>query len=527
MTAFSDAIHPRHSPMTRQGSSWAVATGHEAGATAALRILRSGGNVVDAAIAASAVLTVAMPHATSLGGDAFFLVRSAADGIITGLNASGCAPRTAMPGTFAGDLPAHGPSSCVVPGLVRGWSDLHQRRGRMQWTRLFDEAVELATAGFRVSRGLARNLAASAGLLKVDAGASCVFFRDGRVLCEDDLLRQSALARTLQTIAEQGASTFYQGHIAQRLVHGIHTAGGLIQRPDLAGFEAEWVAPLALTHGESVIHVMPPNSLGVLMLMQLQALQDAPAEERLRSAGSHAARQVRAMRAAFSVGLPTLGDPRHMNIAGSDLLDDPYRAAVTRKFDEDSVSRYDAPGSGTACVTVADREGNAVCIVQSIFNPFGSHFLEPSTGIVLNNRISGFSVAPGLANSIGPGRRCAHTLNPVMVTRGSQLQMVYASPGGVSQTTTGAQVLTNVLDRRMHLADAIAAPRWAIDRRQDVLLEPVWATSDAHAMKDAGVAFRQEDSDYFFGSATAIEMQPGGELLAVADARREAAAAAV
>jgi gamma-glutamyltranspeptidase len=517
----------RPSPSVRNGRRWAVATGHPAGTVAAMRVLENGGSVVDAAIAASAVLTVAMPHATTIGGDAFILMRNAGTGQVTGLNASGCAPRGIDRYDFEGGLPLHGALAAVVPGLVRGWEAMHARHGVHAWKALFADAVELAGAGCPVSKPLAETIAERQDVLRKDPGCGALFCPDGRLLAENETLHQPALAATLQQIAGAGADALFRGEVASSLIQGIEKAGGAIALDDLADFEPEWVEPVTAQFRGSEVHAMPPNSLGVLMLMQLQTLGRLPPAELQGSAARAAAWQVKAMRAAFDVGMHLIGDPRRMMVAGPALLHDPYRGEVFRKMMAGAVDGAPVAGAGTACVTVADREGNAACIVQSIFNPFGSHFLEPRTGILLNNRLSGFSAKPGSPNSIAPGQRCAHTLNPVIVTRNGSLHLVHASPGGASQTVTATQVLTNALDRGMPLGEAIAAPRWAVDRRGTVLFEPEWTPQDVEFLRSRGVEFRQEANAYFFGSATVIEAQANGTLVAAADARRHAMALAL
>lgn len=521
------ATDARSTPQDRSGCRCAVACGHPAGAAAALRILESGGNVVDAALSASAVLTVVMPQATTIGGDAFVLVREANTETVYGLNASGCAPSNALPDRFAHGMHARGALAPVVPGLVKGWHELHQRFGSVQWRDLLADAISLADSGFVVDELLATSIGASLHELEVDEGCSRLFLPTGVPVDTGRILKQPALAATLQTIATEGASSFYEGAVGELLVSHIRRCGGLIEMRDLNAYTTSWVEPLASLHGDHRVFVMPPNSMGVLMLMQLKALSALPAAALTGSNEQRILWQIRAMRAAFETALAEIGDPESMRVSAGDLLAEGTSNAVMQRMLGKLPQPQPVPVGGTACITVADAKGNAACIVQSTFNPFGAHFLDPSTGILFNNRMSGFDHRPGHVNSITAGGRCAHTLNPVIVTRGNALSLVHASPGGVSQTITGMQILVNVIDRKLDLASAVADGRWAMDRRGGLLVEPTVSSAPMPALAHAGLTPRYVDDPYFYGSATTIAVAPNGELRAVADARRQCAADAL
>ena len=185
------------------------------------------------------------------------------------------------------------------------------------------------------------------------------------------------------------------------------------------------------------------------------------------------------------------------------------------------------PAGGTACITVADAAGNAACIVQSIYNPFGAHFLDPGTGILLNNRMAMFDPLPGRINSVAPRKRPAHTLNPVMVLKAGRLRWVYASPGGASQTITGTQVMVNLIDRKLSLARAVEDGRWGVDRKGNILIEPKTPSGIETELRAQGLEARQVQDTYWFGSAKIIECGPDRLLRAVADTRRDACALAM
>ena len=513
-------------PREAVGRHGAAATGHPAASRAALEVLAAGGSVGDAAIAASAMLAVVLPHATSIGGDAFFLVRDAATGQIQGLNASGRAPQAAAAGAFPEGLPQRGARAAVVPGLVKGWEALHARLGCKAWDSLFDPAIRAAQEGFPVGPTLAQSIVALESSLRADPGCAAAFFPAGMALAAGDTFRQEKLAETLAAIARNGAAVFYGGEVGRRLTGRVAAAGGFLRPGDLEGFTADWVTPMTLAFGGHEIAVMPPNSYGVLMLMQLQALAALPVGELAGDTVTRFRRQMRAMQAVFDTALEQVGDPAGMEWTNGSFLAESAMEEVRSRMLGERGGQQPVPGGGTACVTVADADGNAVCIVQSIFNPFGAHYLEPDTGIVLNNRLFGFDHRPGRVNAIGPGKRSAHTLNPVMVTQGGDLRWVYASPGGISQTITGVQVLINLIVRRLGIGAAIDAGRWAVDRSRNILLEPKLACDLLPALRAAGLDARTEEDDYLFGSVTLIQRDPDRSLRAAGDARRHAAAMA-
>jgi gamma-glutamyltranspeptidase/glutathione hydrolase len=509
------------------GRRAAVVAGHPEAAQAGIRMLESGGNVADAAIAASAALCVTMPHATTLGGDAFILIRDGRTGRISGLNASGTAPHSPECARLQTALPMRGALAPVVPGLVRGWHDLHERFGAAPWERLHEHAIALADGGFPISNSLKRTLDLSAPVLLADPGCAAAFFDGNRPLSAGDVLRQPALAATLAAIAAGGAEAFYEGPVGERLVSYIEQMGGILSRDDLRRFATRWETPLSTRYRGHDVWAMPPNSYGVLMLMQFNALQALPPDALCVDPVARMRWQVRAMRASFHQGFEQIGDPEAMTIDARRLLDE-GPVARTRQLMFEGIN--DPPrqaGAGTACVLIADATGNAACIVQSIFNPFGSHFMDPGTGILLNNRMYGFLPGAGGINSLAPGKRSPHTLNPVMIEKEGALRWVYASPGGMSQTVMGVQVAVNLIDRGLSNREALDEGRWALDRKGKLYLEPDASPEFVEALAVAGVEAARIDDNYIFGSAKLIEAGEDGTLHAVADRRRDACAIAI
>ena len=499
-----------------------VVSGHSAATLAGISALKRGGTLVDGMIAASAALAVVLGHATSIGGDCFILYREAASGRTIGLNASGVAPAAATPEVFRDGMKIRGALAPVVPGLVRAWEAMHRRFGRLAWGELLEDSIDLAENGHPVSQVLAGRIIADRALLAEDPGCAAVYLPGGRMVALGDLFRQPALAATLRGIASDGADSFYRGATAQRIGAYFAERGGLIRAADLADYQPIWVEPAATTYRGHQVEVMPPNSYGLLLLMQLDGLSAVASEALTAEPARRIGYQMSAMKAAFSHGMKLVADPRDVPDAMSRALS-PEMAATMRQAVLATAPATRVPErGGTSCLMLADAEGNAICVVQSVFNVFGSAFLDPGTGIIFNNRMQGFSHLPGRSNSVGPGKRPAHTLCPVMVHRDGRVRFVLASPGGVSQTLTNAQLITHLVDGGQDVAAAVEAPRWCNATGGQFLIEGEFPADTIQALAAMGHAVTRAPDPYYYGSAKAIEILGSGMLAGAADHRREA-----
>ncbi len=496
-------------------------TGHALASMAALDAHRRGGSFVDAAIAASAVLTAVLGQATTLGGDAFCLAYDADRQRTFGLNAGGVAPAAATPDRFAGAMPADGPLASVVPGLVRGWEALHRKFGRLAWSALFEHAIEVADQ-HAVSSMLATRMPEAATRLAQDPGCAALYLPGGRPLQPGTVLRQPALAATLRRIAEDGPDTFYQGAVAAAIASAFERAGGLMTAADLAAYQPRWVEPISTLYRGHQVCVMPPNSCGGLLLMQLDGLSAIDPAQLIADPVRAMGYQMSAMKAAFQYGRPLVADPDLVADAAAHMLDPRMRARMQQAVRAMAASGQVPGGGGTACVLVADAQGNVIVIVQSIHNVFGSGFRDPASGILFNNRMQDFDRRPGQAGSVGPGRRPFHTLCPILVHLGGRPRFALASPGGISQTLTAAQVLTQLIDYGSDVAVAVEAPRWCNRKSGDFLIEPGLPESFVPALADLGHDVSRSGDPYYFGSAKAIEVVATGALAGAGDHRREA-----
>jgi gamma-glutamyltranspeptidase/glutathione hydrolase len=510
-----------------KGRKAAVACGHALAKEAALGVFADGGGVADAAVAGAVALNVVLPQACSLGGDCFILAH--AGGKTHGINGSGPSPQRLPPAATAEQL-VNGPLSCAVPGALGALEALHRKFGKLSWKRVVAPAIALARDGIPVGRDLARGMQENLARLAADPGSHALFLDNGRPQTEGSRLRQPAMARTLETIAADGAAAFYRGPLGKRLCDTVAARGGVLHLSDLEAYAPLWVEPLETRYRGYTVRAMPPNSYGAIMLMQLAALDGCdlaalPAEsaERLRLL-------IVAARESFRLGRRFIADPTVVGAAVGKLLSPDTIGEIQTELRAD-VRRPAAAthGHGTAVISVADDKGEGVAIVQSIFAPFGALVSDPATGFVLNNRLMGFSVRPGDINAPAPGKRPAHTLNPGMAFDGDRLAFVLTTPGGSGQTITLTQVLSNRVDLGMPLDQAIDAPRWSMDLKGNFTLEDAFGPATIEALAARGIEARiaAPAQRFFFGSAECVEVARDGTLTAAADYRREAAAGAI
>lgn len=499
-----------------------VVSGHDLATRTALRILEEGGTIADAAIAGASVLTVALPNACGLGGDAFMLVHDTATGKTEGINASGMSPALATPAAFeSSTLPERGARSVNVPGMVAGWELLHQRYGRTEWSGLLAPAAELARQGVPVSRVLARSSELYRDMLAADPGCQALFLDQGHALIENTNWRQPALARTLDSIAKSGASAFYEGDIARSIADACEAAGGLLRAEDLAAYRAQWVEPITTQYRGHEVRALPPNAFGLYLLLQLMALEDSefPGESRR---AERLARLISAARAAFAVGAQAVADPDPHYGAESTatLLGETGRERLR------AAQAGETPNlGGTAVISVADAAGNAVIIIQSVFLVFGSGVADARTGTLLNNRLFGFTQQPGHPNQLAPRKRPAHTLCPALVFKDGALRYALATPGGPGQTLTLAQVLEGLLEGGSSLAKAIETPRWSMDLAGNPLSESDMPQAWVKALAELDIPLTPgAQGAPYFGSVKGIARDAHGRLTGVADHRRDATA---
>ena len=447
----------------------AVATPHALATEAATEAIREGGNAIDAALAAAFVLTVVYPHNTALGGDLIALIRQP-DGTITCVNSSGPASRNVDAADFRlryGDtMPVTGVDTITVPGAVAGLKALHDFGASHEWSKHLTCAIDLATNGAPIAPSLGVAIKEQLALVLRDPGLAALLAPGGDPLLSGEILVQPALARSLRTLAELGPSALYGGELGRTLVAGLAAMGSRLDNEDFAHYTPRLEEPLRRGFGSFDVWTSGPNSQGVLLLEILGALEVLGPD---RDPLGHDADVLSELFRLASIDRDEfLADPDSMKFGSADMLE----SGRLERLAQEALQHTEMPATrlslgssrpkgDTVAVVTADSEGRAVCLIQSVFHSFGAAILERETGIVMHNRGSFFSLSPDSVNQLAPGRRPAHTLMPVMVTRGANLAWVVGTMGGKAQPQILTQVLLRLFAGESPL-DAVAMPRWVI-----------------------------------------------------------------
>ena len=524
-----------------------VVSDHPAASAVGVEVLRRGGNAIDAAVAVGFALAVVHPQAGNIGGGGFLVYR-AADSQVYALDYREAAPAAASRDMYLdahGDLNGKsltGALASGVPGSVAGMAEMHRRFGRLPWRDLVEPAVALARDGFVVDAHRAGAFAdtTSRRRLRLFPSTVAAFFPGGHVPEEGDTLRQPELARTLERIADSGAAAFYRGGIADLIVAQMQRSGGIITREDLAGYAARWREPVQATYrGWRVISMPPPSSGGVVLAELLNILEGFGPLPPFGSAQLlHL--EIEGMRRAFTDRNRWLGDPDFVAMPVARLTSKAYADELRRGINPDRATPSSAmppivEGQETTHYSIVDQEGSAVAVTTTLNDNFGSALAVDGGGFLLNDEMDDFAAKPGTpnlfglvqgeANAIAPGKRMLSAMTPTIVLDSvGRLALVLGSPGGPTIITAVLQVLSNVLDHRMSLSEAVSAPRIHHQGLPDsVLWEPGGITPDARRVLEAmGHRFRRRPGT--LADVNAVLVTPHG-LEGVADPRRGGGAA--
>lgn len=451
-----------------------VVTEHPMATLAGWDALRQGGTVADAAVAIGATLAVVTPHLCGLGGDFFALLWSAKERRAIALNGSGRAPQNLSAATLRrrglAQMPTYGPLTVTVPGLVDALWTLHQRFGRLAWASLWEHALAAAADGVVVSGKLARAIADNADRLSRDEGARRVFFRDDAPLTAGQLLRQPALAQTMQRIAADGRDGFYTGATAQAMAKHLQRLGSPMTEDDFAAHTSDWAEPLALRYRDVTLMELPPNALGVATLQTMALLAGLPLSQMGTAALVASIADIAAVVAAERDAY--LADPAHVTAPPDALLHPDRIAHLRERLGKGGWATAPRDGDTTNFVVV-DAEGNALSAIQSLFHAFGAGIVEPQTGVLFQNRGANFVLTEGHPNELQGGKRPRHTLSALMVLddRG-EVKGALGTSGGDFRPTIHAWVLVRWLDLGIPLQDAIEAPRALWLGGRNLLMEP-------------------------------------------------------
>jgi len=504
-----------------------VSTGHHLATLAGLDILAQGGNAVDAAVAAGAVACVVLPHACGIGGDAFAIGFDARRNRVWVLNASGKSPQLARPDCFVNGIDAEDVTSATVPGIIHGYASVLRRYGTRSLRQALSPAIEHADKGFIINDVLGNLIAANSEKLRKHPRSWEMFFPDGRPLRKGDTLRQHALAGSLKEIAKEGIRSIYGGSIAKEICRYVENVGGFLRSIDFSKHQSRWEeSPVASSYYGYEVCVPPPNSLALLLLVQLQLIASVGVDRMSHNSVEYLQALVQAKRLAFSKVLPLLADPDHMTVKPQKIVSHAYVKAL--KTGESPANTLVPETPDTTTVTVVDSQGNCVSLIQSVFHHFGCGAVAGRTGILLNNRMSGFSLDPDSPNCVQGAKRPAHTLSPAIVLKKRKPYLVIATPGAYAQTQTLCQVLNNVLVYNMEIQQALEAPRWFDDVNDVLLCENRIDTRVLAALENQHYAVRVGDAwEAQTGSVQAILIQGAGKgrvFYGAADPRRHGCA---
>ncbi len=447
-----------------------IATSQPLASAAGLRVLQSGGNAVDAAITAAAVLAVVEPTMTGVGGDVFAIVYDARTRRLHGLNSSGRAGSRADADALIAKgiaaMPADGVYPITVPGAVAGWAELLEQHGSITLARALEPAIGYARDGFAVSEIIAAQWAAAAPRLDRDAAA--VFLPGGRAPRPGEVFRNPDLARTLEQIARDGRNALYQGPIGDAIARDNQERGGFLTAGDFAAHRADWVDPISTTYRGYELYELPPNTQGFVALEMLNILEGYDVASLGHNSADYLHRLTEAKRIAFADRGAFLADPALVpssTLAG--LISKDYAATRRRNIDDARASAGYLPGTlfdgrdrgDTVYLAAADGRGNVISFINSLFSDFGSGILTPGTGVMLHNRGLGFTLEKSHPNRLAPGKRPLHTLVPAFLMQDGKPLMAFGVMGGDNQAQAHVQIVVNVVDFGMDVQEAGDAPR--------------------------------------------------------------------
>jgi gamma-glutamyltranspeptidase / glutathione hydrolase len=458
-----------------------IATSQPLASAAGLAVLQQGGNAIDAAVTAAAVLSVVEPTMNGIGGDLFALVYDPKTRTVRALNASGRAPAAATIAEFKrrnlNSIPYRGELSVSVPGVVDGWSELLARHGTIGLEKALQPAIRYARDGYGVSEVIAHQWKDQEATLGRDPAAAATFLLDGHAPRTGDVFRNPKLAASLEQIARGGRDAFYRGAIAAAIGEDMARRKGLLTAADLAAHKSDWTDPISTLYKGHQVLEFPPNTQGAVALEMLNILEGFD----LKAAGHNTAAYlhllVEAKKIAFADRDAWLADPAATPPeALRRMISKEYAAERRKEIDPQRAARDYKPLSlggaspageehpqahgDTIYLTAADKDGNVVSLIQSIYEAFGAGIVAGDTGITLHNRGSLFSLQAGHPNALAPGKRPFHTLVPAMVLKDGRPWLSFGVMGGDMQPQGHTQVLLNMIEFGMNVQEAGEAPRF-------------------------------------------------------------------
>ncbi|MDD2218030.1 MAG: gamma-glutamyltransferase [Eubacteriales bacterium] len=488
------------------GKKGMVATSQPLAAQAGLEILKKGGNAIDAAVATAACLTVVEPTSNGIGGDLFALVWS--EGKLHGLNSSGPAPQLISAKKLKEEglreIPRYGWVPVTVPGIPAGWSQLLERFGQLSFSEVVEPAVKYARDGYAVSVTTGRNWQEAyntyADRLKGEQFKHWfeTFAPNGRAPNPGEVWMSEDHARTLESIGETKAESFYRGEIAEKIDAFSKQYGGYMRKEDLAAYNAEWVEPVSINYRGYDVWEIPPNGHGIVALMALNIAKGFDFNKKEDIETYH--KQIEALKLAYTDGRRYISDSAAMEIEVEQLLSEEY-AAIRRSLIGESAI-IPEPGkpdsSGTVYLATADGMGNMVSLIQSNYMAFGSGLVVPGTGIALHNRGNNFVLDESHCNCIAGGKKPYHTIIPGFLTKDGNAVGPFGVMGGFMQPQGHMQMIMNTIDFQLNPQQALDAPRWQWTGENRIEVEPYFPRHIIEQLKARGHEVGvQQDTDAF------------------------------
>ena len=470
-----------------------IATSQPLASAAGLEVLQRGGNAIDAAVTAAAVLAVVEPHMTSMGGDLFAMVWSARDKNLNGLNASGRSGSLMTHEALAArgrTRVSQGVESITVPGALSGWAALLDRFGTISLAQALAPAIRIAEEGFPVTPIIASDWAGEVDLLRRDPAATATFLVGGtRAPKAGEWFRNPELSKTMKDVAEKGAEHLYGGELGERTAAHVRTQGGFLTSDDFAAHKADWVRPVSVPYQGYRLWELPPNSQGIAALEMLRILETYDLKAMGHNSVVYLHHLIEAKKLAYADIEYYVGDEASTRQPVDYFLSDDHIQSRRALIDPSKAMERPEPGkeaihSDTIYLAAADAQGNMVSLINSVFDNFGSGVVVPGTGLLLQDRGISFTMTEGRANSVGPKKRPFHTIIPAFVTKttrnsgvlrnatGEEPCMAFGVMGGGMQPQGHVQVFFNLLLFGQDPQAAADAARFRHTSGVQVLVEP-------------------------------------------------------
>ena len=462
---------------------------------AALDILKSGGNAIDAAVAADAVLGLVEPVGSGMGGDLFAIVWDAKTKKLYGLNASGRSPYNLTLDYFKENgyekIPALGPLPVSVPGCVDGWFELNKKFGSLPMNKILSPAIQYARNGFPLSELIAHYWKRNAEILKQFPGFEEIFMPNGKAPAKGELFKNPYLANTLELVAQKGRDVFYTGEIAQKIVDYVQQQGGFLSMKDFEDHSSEWVEPISTNYRGYDVWELPPNGQGTAVIEMLNILENFDIAKLGFGSPQYMHLFIEAKKLAFEDRAKYYSDPDFNQLPVDQLISKDYGKQRAELIDPDTSAKSYPAGEleqgNTIYLTTADQYGNMVSLIQSNYRGMGSGMTPGKLGFVLQDRGELFALKEGHMNVYEPHKRPFHTIIPAFITKDGAPYVSFGVMGGAMQPQGHVQIICNLLDFGMNLQEAGDAPRI----RHEGSSQPT-----GEAMTDGGTVFLESGFDY-------------------------------